>query len=193
MTVPADPRATRSREAILAAARRILLREGPAAITHQRVAVEAGVGRATVYRHWSQAEQLLLDVMAGADMPFFRNPERPVRPWLHRELRTLADELALPEVSAVALTLIQGAVWDSRILAQRDHFIRTIDERLAAALALAAAHQEFEPFVGPDDASAMLIGPILHRTALQASTASGGLINRLIESIGNWTGPTPPD
>ena len=126
-------------------------------------------------------------LLAGADMPFFRNPERPVRPWLRRELRTLADELALPEVSAVALTLMQGAVWDSQILAQRDRFVRTIDERLATALALATAHQEFEPFVGPDDASAMLIGPILHRTALQAGTASGGLIDRLIESIGTWT------
>lgn len=83
-------------------------------------------------------------------------------------------------------------MWDSQIVAQRDHFIRVIDERLAAALDLAVAHQEFEPFVDPDDASAMLIGPILHRTTLQASTVSGGLINRLIESIGNWPDPTPP-
>ena len=43
MTSPAtDPRAARSREAILAAAFDLLAREGPGAITHQRVAQQAG-------------------------------------------------------------------------------------------------------------------------------------------------------
>ena len=37
-----DPRAARSREAILAAAFDLLAREGPGAITHQRVAQQAG-------------------------------------------------------------------------------------------------------------------------------------------------------
>jgi len=41
-----DPRAARSREAILCAARLLLEREGPESVTHQRVAREAGVGRA---------------------------------------------------------------------------------------------------------------------------------------------------
>jgi AcrR family transcriptional regulator len=53
VTSPAtDPRAARSREAILAAAFDLLAREGPGAITQQRVARQAGVGRATACRHW---------------------------------------------------------------------------------------------------------------------------------------------
>jgi AcrR family transcriptional regulator len=187
MNVPADPRAVRSREAILVAARRLLLSEGPTAITHQRVAQQAGVGRATVYRHWSGSEQLLLDVMAGVDMPFFREPETPVRAWLHRELRKLADELALPEVTAVALTLMQGAMWDQQILLQRDHFIRTINERIDAALALAVANREIDTPIDPTDVPAMLIGPILYRTTMQAGAVSEDLIDRLIDSIGKWS------
>jgi AcrR family transcriptional regulator len=58
---------------MLVAARELLVGEGPGAVTHQRVAQEAGVGRATVYRHWPRPEQLLLDVMAGADLPHFKN------------------------------------------------------------------------------------------------------------------------
>jgi hypothetical protein len=53
------------------------------------------VGRATGYRHWPRSEQLLLDVMTGADLPLFKNPEAPVRPWLHRQLRQMADELPI--------------------------------------------------------------------------------------------------
>jgi hypothetical protein len=45
-----------------------------------------GVGRATVYRHWPGPDQLLLDAMAQVDLPFFREPVSPVRPWLRREL-----------------------------------------------------------------------------------------------------------
>lgn len=193
MNVPADPRAVRSREAILVAARRLLLSEGPAAITHQRVAQQAGVGRATVYRHWSRSEQLLLDVMAGADMPFFREPETPIRPWLHRELRQLADELALPEVTAVALTLMQGALWDQQILLQRDQFMRTINDRIEAALALALTNREIDTPIEPVDVSAMLIGPILYRTTMQADAVSDDLLDRLIDSIGIRSSPTCTD
>src|SRR6266705_1943128 len=107
MTSPAtDPRAARSREAILAAAFDLLAREGPGAITHQRVAQQAGVGRATVYRHWAAPEDLLRDVLYTAELPFFATPALPLRPWLHAELRQLADELALPPVASLAIALM---------------------------------------------------------------------------------------
>src|SRR5256712_10120296 len=106
MTSPAtDPRAARSREAILAAAFDLLTREGPGAITHQRVAQQAGVGRATVYRHWAAAEDLLRDVLYTAELPFFAT--LPLRSWLHAELRQLADELALPAVASLAIALME--------------------------------------------------------------------------------------
>src|SRR6266702_4486292 len=108
MTSPAtDPRAARSREAILAAAYDLLAREGPGAITHQRVAQQAGVGRATVYRHWAAPEDLLRDVLFSAELPFFATPALPLRPWLHAELRQLADELALPAVASLAIALME--------------------------------------------------------------------------------------
>src|SRR5258707_11977979 len=102
-----DPRAARSREAILPAAYDLLAREGPGAITHQRVAQQAGVGRATVYRHWAAPEDLLRDVLFSAELPFFATPALPLRPWLHAELRQLADELALPAVASLALALME--------------------------------------------------------------------------------------
>jgi AcrR family transcriptional regulator len=185
MSTPVDPRATRSREAMLAAARALLVQEGPAAVTHQRVARQAGVGRATAYRHWPRPEQLLLDVMARVELPFFREPAVPVRPWLRRQLRLLADELALPEVIAVACTLM-GAARDPQIAARRDQFLATVTDRVRAALALAAADGELDPGVDPQDAAAVLIGPLLYRTALQADTVSDHLIDRCIDSVGPW-------
>src|SRR5436190_3072796 len=183
MSAPPDPRATRSRDAILTAARMLLVRDGPAGVTHQRVAAEAGVGRATVYRHWPRPEQLLLDVMAGVDLPFFREPTVPVRPWLAKQLHRLADELALPNVSAVAAALMQGATWDAQLAHRRDQLVATITHRLQTALALAAAHGELHTPPDAHDASALLVGPIVYRTVLQRGTVPPELIERILDKI----------
>jgi AcrR family transcriptional regulator len=173
---------------MLGAARQLLVREGPGAVTHQRVAQQAGVGRATVYRHWPRPEQLLLDAMGGTDLPLFKDPEAPVRAWLHRQLRQMADELAVPAVAAVALTLAQSAMWDPEIAHRHDESVKTIVERIHAAVQSAVASGELETDAGPSDLTAMLVGPIVYRTTMQRSVVSDDLIDRLISSIGTWCG-----
>ncbi|ROO60654.1 TetR family transcriptional regulator [Micromonospora sp. Llam0] len=171
---------------ILTAARQLLIGEGPGAITHQRVAQEAGVGRATVYRHWPRPEQLLLDVMSGGDLPLFKDPPTPVRPWLHQQLRQMADELAAPAVAALSLTLMQSAVWDAEIAQRRDASVRTITERLDVAVRSAAATGELETDACADDLTSMLIGPIVYRATMQMRAVTDELIDRAIDSVGVW-------
>lgn len=186
MSYSTDPRATRSREAMLAAARQLLVCEGPGAVTHQRIAQQAGVGRATVYRHWPRSEQLLLDAMGGADLPLFKDPEAPIRAWLHRQLRQMADELAVPAVAAMSLTLAQSAIWDPELAHRQDESVRTIVERIHAAVQSAVASGELETDAGPSDLAAMLVGPIVYRTTMQRGDVSDDLIDRLVDSIGIW-------
>lgn len=190
MKISVDPRLARSRKAMLDAARELLLSEGPAAVTHQRVARQAGVGRATVYRHWPRPEQLMLDTMALVDLPFFRDPVTPVRPWLRRELRVFADEVALPAVVGVTLAMMQSSA-NSLPTEVRDRFTATADGRIRDALALATAEGELTPSANPEDIPALLAGPLLHRTCMQGGTVSDELIERVIDSIGTWQ-PTGP-
>src|SRR5262244_3401099 len=179
MTSPAtDPRAARSREAILAAAFDLLAREGPGAITHQRVAQQAGVGRATVYRHWAAPEDLLADVLLSAELPFFAAPALPLRPWLHAELRQLADAL-------MAQTRPGGAG------ARPHRHITAITERLAAAFALAADAGELDTAPDADLAAAHLIGPLVYRTTLQAAAVPDSLLTAVIDGAADWRAPDP--
>ncbi|TQS41032.1 TetR/AcrR family transcriptional regulator [Cryptosporangium phraense] len=173
---------------MLAAARELLLRHGPTAVTHQRVAEQAGVGRATVYRHWARTEALLLDAMSGSDLPWFREPRTPVRAWLHRELRGLADEMAQPEVAAVTLTLMHGALWDVEIAKQRDASVANLNDRVGVALRLASESGEAQPAVKPADAAALLIGPLVYRTAMQRGAVPDEVITRAIDTVAVWTG-----
>lgn len=190
MKTSVDPRLARSRKAMLDAARELLLSEGPAAVTHQRVARQAGVGRATVYRHWPRPEQLMLDTMALVDLPFFRDPVTPVRPWLRRELRVFADEVALPAVVGVTLAMMQSSA-NSLPVEVRDRFTATADGRIRDALALATAEGELTPSANPEDIPALLAGPLLHRTCMQGGTVSDELIERVIDSIGTWQSAGP--
>jgi len=185
-----DPRAARSREAILAAAYDLLAREGPGAITHQRVAQQAGVGRATVYRHWAAPEDLLRDVLFSAELPFFATPALPLRSWLHAELRQLADELALPAVASLAMALMEQTRSGGAGAHPHRH-ITAITERLAAAFALAVDAGELDTAPDAALAAAHLIGPLVYRTTLQAAAVPDSLLTAVIDGVADWRAPDP--
>ena len=91
------------------------------------------------------------------------------------------------QVIAVTFTLMQGAAQDPEIAKQRDILMRTGIERLFVALTLAVEEGELDAMPAAHDTIALLLGPLLHRTALQGGTVSAELIDRSIDSIGNWS------
>jgi AcrR family transcriptional regulator len=171
---------------MLEAARGLLREHGPTAITHQRVAECAGVGRATVYRHWPTAQAMLAETMAGAPLPFFADPQVPVRPWLLTRLRVLAEELLLPEVVAVTVTLIHSATWDEDAAQRRDASATAASRQLRAALELAVDSGELHLYLDLADAAALLLGPLLYRSVLEPGRLSDTALQRLIEALGTW-------
>jgi AcrR family transcriptional regulator len=187
--VPADtdPRFLRSREAILTAARELLLDKGPTAVTHVQVAERAGVGRATVYRHWPRAELLLVEAMATVPMPFLAEPAVPTRDWLRRELTAMARELDLDDVRAVSTTLANTALWDESMDARRAQFAGILADRLAAALDDAQARGEITLASTSRNAAAMVIGPMYYRSTIERTPTDAGLIEAAIAALGTWS------
>jgi AcrR family transcriptional regulator len=184
-----DPRFRRSRQAILSATRELLLEKGPAAVTHAQVAERAGVGRATVYRHWPRADQLLAEAMATVPMPLLDNPTIPTREWLTRELSTLAQQLDLADVRAVAATLASTALWDEQMDARRAQFATILAGRLANALDAAQVRGEVSLAMSSRDAAALVIGPIYYRSTIEHLPAGSALIEAAIAAIGTWATP----
>ncbi len=181
-----DPRATRSRDVMLDAARALLQQDGPAGVTHQRVAQRAGVGRATVYRHWPRPETLLQDAIAGVELPFFAGPaghdpqDADGRAaWLHRELRRLADELALPAVARVTAAVLQTAQWDPGARHRLDRWLDQIDQRLRAAGVARGAD---------DGTAALLVGPLVYRAVFQGAPVADEFLDRLVSVALHRTG-----
>ena len=176
-----DPRRARSRAAMLGAAVRLLASDGPGAVTPARVAAEAGVHRATAYRLWPDAETLLAEVMAETELPFLRDPTTPVRVWLRRCLRELADDLATPVSRATTTALMQTALHDAEVGARRDALTGTLRARIDAAQTLAIVNGELARPHDPDHLTAALVGPLLYRTTLEAAIVPDAMIDELID------------
>ena len=172
----------KSRETILSAARTLLQEGGPAAVTHQRVAARAGVGRATVYRHWRTPELLLRAAMEQVGLPFFDHFDGHLRRWLRRELRHLADELALPIVAGIAATLVQGAQHDAAIRRQLRQQLELIAGRLERATAVAVESGQVDAPVDARELAACLIGPLVYTTLMQGERVSDALIDRILQA-----------
>jgi AcrR family transcriptional regulator len=181
-----DPRFQRSRDTIVAAARELLLAHGPASVTHNQIAAHAGIGRATVYRHWPRTDQLLAEAMATVPLPFFENAASPYREWLARELTAIAQQLEQDDVLAVATTLANTALWDAGMDARRAGFADVLSERLAGALLEAERRGEITLRTDASAVASMAIGPIYYRATIERIPADPALIERCVGAAGDW-------
>ncbi|MEM9134231.1 MAG: TetR/AcrR family transcriptional regulator [Actinomycetota bacterium] len=161
---PLDARAVRSRAAILAAGVELLSTEGWSAITHQRVAEVAGVGRATVYRHWSEPGELVHDVLehALALEAYEVTHNGSTRDDLIAELAALAAAVNEGLTHDVIATLVQRSTTDDRLRAFNARMSRLARRGVWQVVQAATERGELDPGLDETTASAMLIGPLVY-------------------------------
>lgn len=176
-----DPRAARTRERVLRAVSALLAEGGAAAVTHQRVAERAGVGRATVYRHWPTAADLLYDGLALVDEPLLRHGDGPLEVWLREQLRRAAVDIAQPNSVQFNAALMSRARTEPAAAALRDALVERTTAPLRAALARAVANGEL---VGEPDADILLaglLGPLMFHVVMAGRTATDAFIDEVID------------
>ena len=176
-----DPRAVRTRRVVLEAAAAIIATDGAGAITHQRVAEHAGVGRATLYRHWPTAADLLYDAMGEVDEPLFRRPTGPLKGWLRRELERVAVDIGQPNSVQFLAFLVSRSPMEPAAAAFRGNLIERSVAPLAAALNSAVESGELARSPDADDLLARLLGPLLFRVVHEGRRATNEFIDSVIE------------
>jgi AcrR family transcriptional regulator len=109
---PAGP--TSDTEAVvLTAALELLLSEGPAALTAQRLFQVTGVSRTTVYRHWPTPAAVLAALIDVAPVPR-GEPSGDLAKDLHAEVDRLCDRLRDRPVGAFLQALVVAGAADLR-------------------------------------------------------------------------------
>jgi AcrR family transcriptional regulator len=177
-----DPRARRTRQAALDAARAILLDEGHDRVTHARVAARSGVGRATLYRHWPDRARLLIDVLVTTPRP--RHPPLgDLRAELLDELGTLSDELARSPFAPILATLVERSEWDAEMRARKLDLVDRAGEGLRQALGRAVARGELPGDLDAARAVATLVGPLFFRRFLSNEPITPELAAALVDDF----------
>ncbi|MDO8389737.1 MAG: TetR/AcrR family transcriptional regulator [Actinomycetota bacterium] len=175
-----DPRAARTRAAVLAAAAKVIAEEGAGAVTHQRVAERAGVGRATMYRHWPTAADLMYDALAEVETPLFHRHDGPFLPWLRAELSRISVEISQPNGMQFTAVLMSRLQFDPEAVALRDRLLERSLAPLALAVerALVTGELTAPPPVG--DLLALLVGPLQFRSVFEGRPVPPEFIDAVI-------------
>lgn len=183
------PQAVRARRAILEAAQAVVEEEGPAALTHQRVAERAGVGRATVYRHWPESASLLLDVLETVQLRFLEPGPGSLAERARADLQHLADDLNAEGLASLTATLVERARWDERTRAMRQRQMDHIVHNTATALAEAVAAGELTGAPEPEELVCALIGPLWVQAMLLDRPITSAQVARTVDAaLAPWTG-----
>jgi AcrR family transcriptional regulator len=174
--------AARTRAAVHEALRSLFAEEGPAALTHQRVAQRAEVGRATIYRHWPRPVDLVTEALSVVDQPVFRSREgSSLRAWLGGELARFAADLAQPAATQFLATVIGTADQIQSVADLRDDLLRRISAVLGSGLAQAETTGDPDRRLDPDELLARLLGPVIFRVSIQQVAVDRDFIDRLVD------------
>jgi AcrR family transcriptional regulator len=178
-----DPRVTRTRHAVLAAAREVLLDEGWEGVTLGRVAERSGYARTTLYRHWPQRLDLLRDLIREEARLAHTTPMGDLRDDLVAELEAFRVAVTSTGLGRVMIAIGQQARDDAE-LADLNRSIRAEGARVLEAIVVdAVAAGDLPRGLRADAAVAQLVGPVLFRYLFEDDDA---LDHEFVVSVVDW-------
>ncbi|WP_323377535.1 TetR/AcrR family transcriptional regulator [Streptomyces sp. RB17] len=175
----------RSREAMLAAATELLTEGGLEAVTHQAVAVRAGVGRATVYRPWPDLLGLRLAALEAGMPPIPPAPAEmraePRAELMHYLLR-LGEWLDDTQAGAVLAAVLGGAQHDDGMQHLRQTLLNQIVDALRPAVAAAVEHGRLRADVTAEMFAMTTVGPLVYQRFLVGSTLGSETVDIVVDA-----------
>ena len=161
-----DPRVERSRTVILSAALDELGDAGYGGLTIEAVAARAGVGKSTIYRHWSGKLDLVEDAIRSLKAVLVPPSGGSARERVVELLRQVATAVADSTWSTCLPAIIDAAERDPEVLAVHRRLTFERRQILVDLLADGVAAGEFESDGDLNLLAECLIGPIMVRRLL---------------------------
>ncbi|MFG2820381.1 TetR/AcrR family transcriptional regulator [Kitasatospora sp. NPDC048365] len=195
------PRSEAAEQAIFAAVER-LMEDGSslAELSVERIAAAAGVGKATIYRRWSNKEALLVDVIDRLEEP----PPPLAGPTYRDDLITLVDYmrrrgLAKRSRWVVKSALGQMGAWPELKATYHERVIKPRRELIRMVVRRGVAEGELRSDVDVELLCELILGPILVRSVLWDDAPlddpdlARAMIDTVLQGIGTRPRPEPSD
>jgi len=192
MTV--DARVERSRQAVHAAVCEVLVAEGLAGLTVDRLADVSGISRSTIYRNWPDLAALACvafeELMHREAVALPADPQQAITAYLEDYARRLND----PTYLAVLIALIEGSRRDEAFAAvHRAHFSQTrsrAGELIRSGQAAGIIDPSLDVQIGVEE----LVAPFLYRRLVTQAEIGPAQIAELAQRlIGAWSPPSTKD
>jgi AcrR family transcriptional regulator len=154
-------RVERTRSRVLDATRQLVEEGGPAAVTYSALAERSGVGRATLYRHWPNLEDLWHEMGQAMALQFGASLSGDMEADLRRAMAEMVVLIRRQPERVSLVTLLERAQWDPVIRANISRVEKVTPVR--QALDLAVRNGQLPGHVDLDVAASQLLGPLLYR------------------------------
>jgi AcrR family transcriptional regulator len=186
---PGRPRSEKARQAILDAARELLIEEGFTRLRLEHVAARAGVGKNTIYRRWSSKEDLTLELLLALAQPHLAirdvgDTRAELMAAVENPIRAITETTFGPVIRAM-MSQIAGnpAIGDpfrSAVVAVRRNEIRRVIER-------GIARGDLRPDADASVATELLAGPVYFRLVF-GGALDADLAVRVVDAVLNGFG-----
>jgi AcrR family transcriptional regulator len=173
------------RREILAAAGRVLLADGMAGFTIERVAEVAGVSKMSIYKGWPSKGALALDGYFTAMEPALAFPETgDIAADLRSQLHSFAGLLRDTSAGRVVSELIGAAQTDRELAAAYgERYSRPRRELAVTALRRAQDRGQLRRDVDPEVLVDQLWGACYHRLLLPDQPLTDGFVDALVDNL----------
>jgi AcrR family transcriptional regulator len=191
---PGRPPSEAARRKVLDTAYRIVMKEGLGRLTIERVAAEAGVSKPTIYRSWTNAQELAMAAfMAQPQAEASRPRTSSARRALLAHLSSVIDAFATQRGRQITLTMASADPQSELAKAFRNQIILKGRATGAALIGQAIASGDIRRNTRVDAALDMLYGPLFFRLLaghlpLSAQFA-GELVDTLFDGVASSAAP----
>jgi TetR/AcrR family transcriptional regulator, regulator of autoinduction and epiphytic fitness len=179
-----DPRVTRTRQVVLAAVLEELAEVGHGQFTIESVAARCGVGKSTIYRHWTAGKpQLIIDAMHTLNTQPAPEPDGTPRERIHQLLHHLGHALTEGSLAPAIPALIEAAERDPELRVLLDGYTNDRRSALVDAIALGIDAGEIDETIDPELAAHALSGAIFYARLMTSTPLTGKAIDQLITTV----------
>ncbi len=165
---------------------------GPAEVTHSAVARAAGVGRATVYRHWPSLDDLLADAIEtrlGVNPPALTGDALVD---LRALLGSIVDGVFNDDSAVFFSTLLVQGSDSAQLRAVRREVIGRRIGALSALVEQGISQGSVDPDLDAELAVSYLTGPIMHRRVVMGRAVDPEFVDDLLARITARHAPPRP-
>ena len=186
------PRSEAAQQAILGAARDLLLQHGYADVTVEAIAAHAGVSKATIYRWWPGKAAVVLEAFLATTGPSPRRPDTacPAAD-LREQLRGLAHALAGP-VGIVLRGVLAEAQSDPEVAETlRVQYLAPRRAETCRLLERARAAGRISADADVETAADTLVGPLFYRLMTGHAPPDAAFADTLVTLLFDGLHPCP--